>query len=804
MKISYDWLKEYIEINESAEKIGELLTGSGLEVETLESFSTSNGSLEGLVIGEVLSCEKHPDADKLSLTSVNIGGETVPIVCGAPNVAKGQKVIVATIGTILTTSSGESFKIKKSKIRGQVSEGMICAEDEIGIGESHDGIMVLNTELANGTPAKEYLEIFEDEIFEIGLTPNRADAASHLGVARDLKVLLGKPINIPEIALKFPTENVSGFEIVIENEKACPRYAGVVISGVEVKESPAWLKNRLLSIGLSPINNIVDITNYVLHGYGQPMHAFDADKITSKKVRIGMVEKSTTFKTLDEVERKLNDFDLMICDDQSPMCIAGVFGGFDSGVSETTTSIFLESAYFSPEFIRKTAQSHGLKTDASFRFERGVDPEMTIKAIKIATKLILELAGGEIMSPILEKYPLPQSAFDVEVDIDRINALIGTQLTKAAIIKTLEGLEIKITKETGAKLILQVPAYRVDVQREADIAEEVLRIYGYDNIPLTNRLSTNFAAPSNEVDRKENLKRTIGHLLSANSFNEIFTNSLTKPNYTENLDSIDQEKYVHILNKLSEELGVMRQTNLFTGLEVISHNVNRKNSNLRFFEFGKNYYKKKDKYTEEEKLSLFMTGNLADENWQAATKKTVFHDLLNTVLLILEKCGIHEIEKKMVRNDFYDAGLELIAQNKTIASIGLIKKSVAKKLELNQSVLFADLSFEIIFAQRNEALVYEEISKFPPVRRDLSLVIDKRISFKDVEERAKKVNRQLIKEVNVFDVFEGEQIGGDKKSYSVSFILQDQNKTLNDKLIDKTMNKLIQVFENELDAVIRK
>ena len=804
MKISYDWLKEYIDLEEPVEKIGELLTSSGLEVETIESFSTMNGNLEGLVIGEVKTCGKHPDADKLSCTTVDLGNEVVPIVCGAPNVAKGQKVVVATVGTTLTTPTGESFKIKKAKIRGQISEGMICAEDEIGIGKNHDGIMILDTTLANGTPIKEYFDVFEDDIFEIGLTPNRADGTSHYGVARDLKVLLDKPLKFSEPNLDFPSKNDSGFEISIENSEACPRYAGVVISGVHVKESPKWLKDRLSSIGLSPINNIVDITNYILHAYGQPMHAFDADKIKSKKVSVRTLNSGTTFKTLDDVERKLNDYDLMICDDNTPICIAGVFGGVESGVTDKTKTIFLESAYFSPQYIRKTAQSHGLKTDASFRFERGVDPEMTIAALKFSIKLILELAGGKIDSPILEKYPVKIEPFQVDVNFEKIRKSIGADISDEYITNLLKGLEIKVKEEKNDIYKLEVPSYRVDVQREADIAEEILRIYGYDNIPLTNRLATGYAAPSNNVDKKEDLKRTISHLLSSNGFNEIFTNSLTKPDYSESISSINEQEYVHILNKLSEELGVMRQTNLFTGLEILKHNINRKNVNLRFFEFGKNYFHRENQYVEKEKLSLFLTGDRFEESWQVKSEKTSFHDLINPLLLVFEKTGVSQIEKVVIHDGIYETGLELSSGKTKIATIGIVKKEVLKKLDVNQPVLYAEILFENLLKVSERELVYQEISKFPPVRRDLSIVVNKKISFKQIEELAKAANKKLIKDVNVFDVFEGEPLDKDQKSYSVSFILQDLEKTLNDKVIDKTMNKLIQVFENELGAVIRK
>lgn len=803
MKISYNWLKDYIALDISPKATGDLLTQSGLEVESIEEHETIKGGLKGLVIGEVLTCEKHPDADKLSVTTVDIGADAPsPIVCGAPNVAKGQKVIVATIGTTLYPEGHEPFKIKKAKIRGEVSEGMICAEDEIGLGTSHDGILVLDTTLPNGTPAADYFNISTDYIFEIGLTPNRADATSHVGVARDLKALLHKEVSMPDVTGFKIDSNTSPVSVDVQNSEACPRYSGLTIEGVTVKESPSWLKEKLTAIGLSPINNIVDITNFVLHELGQPLHAFDADKIVSKKVVIKTLAEKTPFTTLDEVERKLSAQDLMICDGDTPMCIAGVFGGLDSGVSDATQNIFLESAYFSPDWIRKTAQTHALKTDASFRFERGTDPNMVITALKRAALLIQELAGGKITSDITDVYPSEIKGFVVDASVSRINQLIGVEIPKAKIVEILESLDITVTADNGDALTLNVPPYRVDVQREADIVEEVLRIYGFDNVPLNDHLGTDYLADFPEKDKEKTISM-ISNILSDNGFNEIMNNSLTSSKYAALVDEVNESENVVILNKLSEDLDVMRQTSLFSGLESIVHNINRRQKNLKFYEFGKTYHKLGEDYKERNFLSLFVTGDQADESWLQPSEKSSLFELKQALSLIESKLGI-TLSLQTAKRSYYSQSVEVLAGSRVVGTLGKVASKLLKKMEIEQEVFFAELDFNVLNKKYSDAMVYQPISKYPEVRRDLSLVLDKRVTFADIANEAKKVERRLLKDINVFDVYEGEHIEEGKKSYSVSFILQDFENTLTDKQIDKTMNKLISTFEKELGALIRK
>ncbi len=804
MKISLDWLSQYIDIDAPVEEIADKLTQSGLEVEGLETFETLPGGLRGLVIGEVTSCEKHPDADRLSKTTVNVGEEEdLPIVCGAPNVAKGQKVVVATVGAMLYPGEGEPFKIKKGKIRGEVSLGMICAEDEISLGNSHDGIMVLDTDLPNGTPAAEYFGVKEDKVIEIGLTPNRADAASHYGVARELKALYGAELKLPEVGNISP-ENTSGnIPVIVENVEAAPRYCGLTIDGLTVKDSPKWLQDHLKAIGLQPINNVVDATNYILHGLGQPLHAFDTDKIGGRKIKVKTLPEGTPFTTLDEVERKLKAEDLMICDgNDTPMCIAGVFGGLESGVTETTKSIFLESAYFSPDYVRKSSLVHGLKTDASFRFERGTDPDMPPVALKIAAKLIQEVAGGEITSEITDLYGKKIEPFEVEVSYKNIHRLAGAEIPEEEINSILKSLEIEIKAENEGKLLLSVPPYRVDVQREADIVEDIIRIYGYDNIGTQEFMGAEFLAPVAKNDHGKR-KASLGHLLASQGFHEIITNSLTKPEYTEGIDGFKAEENVDILNKLSEDLGIMRRTLLFQGLEVIAHNINRKQPNLKLFEFGKSYKKTEEGYQEQEHLALFVSGNKFDESWLAKSEGVAFSDLATPALAVLEKLGIKGYNSVKTSNPLFTEGLDLVLNEKVIASLGLVKKSLTKKAGVKASVFFADFNTDILFNKKQKPLVYKEISKFPEVRRDLSLVLSSKVNFQEIQELAKKTERKLLQSINVFDTFEGEQLGEGKKSYSVSFFLQDPNKTLDDKVIDKTMNRLMDAFEKELGAEIK-
>lgn len=804
MKISYNWLKEIVSIKISPEETANLLTRSGLEVENVEVFESVRGSLKGIVIGEVVSCKKHPEADKLSLTEVHIGSGVVsPIVCGAPNVATGQKVLVATTGTTLYPTNGDSFTIKKAKIRGAVSEGMICAEDEMGMGASHDGILVLETDLPAGTPASDFFKLETDYVFEIGLTPNRADAASHLGVARDLKVLLEEDINLPDVANFAVNSTETQIEVKVENAIACPRYSGVMLSGVEVKESPDWLKTRLKSIGVAPLNNVVDITNYVLHELGQPLHAFDAEKISGRRVIVKNLPEGTSFTTLDDKERKLKAHDLMICDDKGGMCIAGVFGGKDSGITHQTSTIFLESAFFSADSIRKTALAHGLKTDASFRFERGTDPAITLLALKRAALMITEIAGGTVSSEIIDIYPEKIQPFTIEVSFKNVARLIGQNLEKDFIKKTLKNLDIEMVNENPEGFTAIVPSYRVDVQREADIIEELLRIYGYDNIDITSSLKTDYLADFPSLD-KDKIQNETSTLLASIGFQEIITNSLTKPVYAEKAEFINSDENVTILNKLSEDLAVLRQSLLFSGLEVIAHNNNRRQSDLKLFEFGKTYSKRNEKFVEEVFLSLFITGDVEEESWLQKSKKADFHDLYSVIQKILFRFNVNDFKTENVEDPLYYYGLEIFDNKSSLVKLGKVKKDHLKYAEVKQDVFYAEVKWEKLLKRKNKTLVVEEISKFPEVRRDLSLVINKKVTFEEIKNTAGLVESGLINAMNVFDVYEGEAIGTENKAYAISFILQDKEKTLTDKIIDKTMQKIMSSFEQKLGAKIRK
>jgi len=804
MKISYKWLKELIEITETPEEIGKLLTATGLEVEDIEEIESIKGGLKGVVIGKVLTCEKHPEADRLKITTVDVGlAEPLSIVCGAANVAAGQKVVVATVGAVLyPTGSDEPLVLKKSKIRGALSEGMICAEDELGIGTSHEGILVLETELPNGTPAAEYFGISSDYLIEIGLTPNRADAASHFGVARDLKAVLGRNINLPSVEAFQIDNHLLPMEVKVENEEACPRYSGLTISGIKVGESPQWLKLRLQTIGIRSINNVVDVTNYVCHELGQPMHAFDAGKVKGNSVIVKTVASGTVFKTLDGLDRTLSDVDLMICNAEDPMCIAGVFGGADSGVTNETTSIFLESAYFSPVWVRRTAQRFSLKTDSSFRYERGTDPNMPIYALKRAALLIKEIAGGTVSSDITDIYPTPIADFRVKMSFRNIDRLIGKSLGQPQIEAILEGLDISIEDRDEKGFTAVVPPYRVDVQREVDVIEEILRIYGFGQVELSDSLSSDYLSDF-PVNDPEKLRMRAAELLAANGFNEMINNSLTKPEYDGYLGEAATESVVKILNYLSEDLSVMRQTLLFSGLEVIAHNSNRRQRDLKLFEFGKTYHHLDGKYVEKERLSVFLTGNIQGESWLEKSREVVFHDLASCVSQILSAMKIRNVEKQDADSTIFQYGQTLTLNRKPIVSFGLLKSSVAKKLDVKAPVFFADFDWQYILKQYDSSVQYKEVPKFPEVRRDLSLVVDKKITFEELRQIAYKTEKQLLRSVNVFDVYEGANLEG-RKSYSISFILQDDQQTLTDKVIDKSMSKLIATYERELNAVIRK
>ena len=810
MKISYNWLKQYIDIPESAEEIGNTLTATGLEVESVEPFESIKGGLAGLVIGEVLTCAKHPNADKLSVTTVDVGGERpLNIVCGAPNVTAGQKVVVATVGTTVHPTKGESFLIKSAKIRGEQSEGMICAEDEIGMGESHAGIIVLQTTVANGTKAAEFYNIQSDFVLEIGLTPNRADAASHIGVARDIKAAKKRELKLPSVD-NFKTDNTSlTIPVVVENTEACPRFSAITISGVVIKESPNWLKNRLRSIGLSPINNIVDITNYVLHETGQPLHAYDADQIGGKKVIVKTLSAGTKFKTLDGKERSLTANDLMVCDgDSTGMCIGGVFGGIASGVSTTTSAIFLEGACFSPQYIRKTGMHHGLKTDASFRFERGTDPNNTVYAVKRAAMLIKELAGGLISSDMVDIYPAKIENKIIEVKDKNVNRLIGKALPREVMFTILEHLDIKIVDKKEDRFNVSVPPYRVDVLQEADVVEEILRIYGFNNIELSEIAGTDYLASFPEKDINT-YKKSLGEMLVANGFYEILTNSLTNIAYHQRHALTFEGEPVEILNKLSEEQGILRQTMLFTGLEVCSYNINRKQKDLKLFEFGKIYRKNtsseaKLKYKEEERLALYVTGSFETENWQNKTRAITYYDLAQQVSHLLQKSSVENIKQEPLNDPLFEYGMKIIKGTKEIGKVGKIKTALTKDFGIKQEIFYADLNTALLFKGANPKFVVQEVTKFPEVRRDLSLVLDKQVTFAEIKELVLATEKRLIKDIIAFDVYEGDKIPQGKKAYALGFTLLDENKTLTDEDIDKTMTRLMSAFEGKMGAVIRK
>ena len=818
MKISYHWLSQYIDIPESAEEIGQILTDTGLEVESVEPFETVKGGLKGLVIGEVITCTKHPNADKLSITTVNVGGATnLQIVCGAPNVATGQKVVVATVGTTVNPTKGEPFLIKSAKIRGEQSEGMICAEDEIGLGESHAGIMVLDTQTPNGTLASEFFSVQSDYVLEIGLTPNRADAASHIGVARDIKAALKREMKLPLVD-SFKIQNLPAgqagaqfkIDVLVENTEACPRYSGITISGVKIGESPAWLKNRLRSIGLTPINNVVDITNFVLHETGQPLHAFDADEITGKKIIVKTLPAGSKFKTLDGKERLLSPNDLMICDGESNgLCIGGVFGGIKSGITEKTTSLFLESACFSPHYIRRTGMYHGLKTDASFRFERGTDPNGTIYALKRAALLIVEIAGGQISSEIADVYPTKIEHKTIDVKDKNVNRLIGKTLPRDQVFSILESLDIKIIDRKEDTFKVSVPPYRVDVTQEADVIEEVLRIYGFNNIELTEIAGTDYFASFPEKDANK-FKKSMGEMLVANGFYEILTNSLTNLAYQQKHQLTFTGEPVEILNKLSEEQGILRQTMLFTGLEVCSHNINRKQKDLKLFEFGKVYWKNQSatttesNYQEEERLALYLTGNFESENWQNKTRAVTYFDLAQQVAHLLQKSSIENTKQEALEDPLFEYGIKIVKGNKEIGKVGKVKTALAKDFGLKQEIFYADLSTALLFKNANPKFVVKEVPKFPEVRRDLSLILDKQVTFAEMKELVLATEKRLIKDIIAFDVYEGDKIPQGKKAYALGFTLLDETKTLTDEEIDKTMTKLMGAFEGKMGAVIRK
>ena len=806
MKISYNWLKQFLKIDAPSEDISNILTDLGLEVEMVEKYQSVKGGLEGVVVGHLLTCEKHPDADRLKITTVDIGtGAPIQIVCGASNVAAGQKVPVATIGTKLFDQEGVAFEIKKGKIRGQESHGMICAEDELGLGTSHDGIMILDESLTPGTPAAKVFNIENDEVFEIGLTPNRADAMSHMGVARDLRAgLLQK-----NASLELITPSVSKFkvdkrtlkiDINVTDSKLVPRYCGVTISGITIKESPSWLQNRLKAIGLTPKNNVIDVTNYVLHELGQPLHAFDASQITGN-ITVKTVAAGTKFTTLDSIERTLHEEDILICDEKGPLCIAGVFGGKNSGVSENTSSIFLESAYFNPVAIRKTAKRHGLSTDASFRFERGIDPEITQYALKRAAILIQEVAGGDITSDIIDIYPKKIEDFAVFLNYEKAFKLIGQELPKETIKKIVASLDIKVNSSSDAGLGLIIPAYRVDVQREVDVIEEILRVYGYNNISFSNKLNATVTnSPRNEDYKVQNI---IANQLNSLGFHEMMANSLTTPDYVSLSEQLKEEHNVTILNPLSNDLSAMRQSMLFSGLEAISYNINRRNSDLKLFEYGKSYRKLPSGHSEKKHLTLFTTGNRIAESWTNAQKPSDFFLFKGYVSAILERLGLDKTQNVPVTNDIFAEGIAFALGNDTLVEMGTVKKSIVKHFDIKQEVFYAEFHWDLVLKLLSNKVKFTAIAKYPEVRRDFALLVDTNVAFESIYKVAVQTEKSLLKDINLFDVYEGKNLPEGKKSYAVSFTIQDTTKTLTDVQIDKIMGKLQSNFESELGAQLR-
>ena len=820
MNISYNWLKDYLDFDLQPDEVAAALTSIGLETGGVEEVQTIKGGLEGLVIGEVLTCEEHPNSDHLHITTVNVGGaEPLQIVCGAPNVAAGQKVVVAVNGTKLYDGD-ECFTIKRSKIRGVESNGMICAEDEIGIGTDHAGIIVLPADAVVGTPAKEYYNVKSDYVLEVDITPNRVDATSHFGVARDLAAYLkqnGKPANLkrPSVDAFKIDDETPAIEVVVENTEACLRYSGITIKGVTVKESPEWLQNRLKVIGLRSINNVVDITNYILHGVGQPLHSFDADKIKGDKVVVRSATEGSKFVTLDGVERTLTNRDLMICNVEEPMCIAGVFGGLDSGVTEQTKNVFLESATFHPTWIRKTARRFGLNTDASFRYERGLDPNQTVEVMKRAALLIQEVAGGTITGAIQDIYPVPAAPYRVELTYGKVNTLIGKVIPVETVKSILESLEMKIVSETAEGLVIDVPVYRIDVQRDVDVIEDILRIYGYNNVEFSDNVKSNLSYQT-PTDRSYKLQNLISEQLCGCGFNEILNNSLTRSAYYDNLSTYPVSHCVMLMNPLSADLNCMRQTLLFGGLESVEHNAKRKNGDIRFFEFGNCYdynvdHKKEGEtlaeFSEDYRLGLWVSGSRVDNSWAHPDEKSSVYELKAYVENILVRLGVN-LQKVIfgnLANDIYSAGLSITTSSgRQLGTMGIVSPKLCKEMDIDTDVYYAELSWTLLMKEvKKSKVTFFEISKFPAVKRDLALLLDKTVQFAEIEKIATDSERKLLKDVALFDVYEGKNLPAGKKSYAVSFYLQDEGKTLNDKQIDAIMKKIQTNLEQKLGAQLR-
>ncbi len=820
MNISYNWLKEYIDFRLSPEELADALTSIGLEVGTVEEVESIRGGLRGIVIGKVLTCVAHPNSDHLHITTVDLGnGEPTQIVCGAPNVAAGQTVVVATVGTTLYDGDNE-FSIKKSKIRGVESFGMICAEDEIGIGTSHDGIIVLNEEVKPGTPAAEYYNLKSDWLIEVDLTPNRVDAASHYGVARDLSAWLAchaEPSQLRRPSVEaFATDRPDGAVAVeVDDYEACPRYSGVTIRNIKVGESPEWLKNYLSAIGQRPINNIVDITNFILLGMGQPLHCFDVDKIDGGKIVVRKCKQDTPFTTLDGVERKLDERDLMICNADKPMCIAGVFGGLDSGVTESTTSIFLESAYFNPTSIRKTARRHGLSTDASFRYERGTDPNITMYCLKLAALMVKELAGGEICGEPVDIYPKEIKPYPVTLRYDYLNALVGKDIPSEKVDSIVKSLEMEIVNHSDNSIDLLVPTYRVDVQRPCDVVEDVLRIYGYNNVDFSRNLRASLSFKT-ITDSSNELRELISNQLTATGFNEILNNSLTAESYYEGLTD-EHHAPVKLLNPLSNDLNVMRMSLLFGGLEVIEHNVNRRDADLMLYEFGKIYSRDLSvestaenpiaPYSENERLGLWLTGNIRTGNWARPEEKATFFDMKAIVANIFARLGINgkEIELKPVKSPFYSNAVEIATRSgKQLGTLGIVAKAMLKRCDVKQEVIYADLDWTaLVKLAVKKKVTYAPLPKTHPVKRDLALLLDEAVTMAQVEKIVRDSEKKLLRGVELFDVYQGKNLEPGKKSYAISITLQDDEKTLQDKQIEAVMGKITANLQKQLGASLR-
>ncbi|GGH26699.1 phenylalanine--tRNA ligase subunit beta [Sphingobacterium alkalisoli] len=798
MNISYNWLKNYVNIDKTPQELSLILTDIGLEVEAVETIQSIPGGLDGLVVGEVMTCEQHPNADKLKVTTVNVGGsELLHIVCGAPNVRVGLRVIVAQVGATCHPTIGESFKITKSKIRGEVSEGMLCGEDEIGLGSSHAGIVELDADAQIGSLVKDYYHIQDDYRFEIGLTPNRADAASHLGVARDLAAYFRSTYTLPDVSAFKEKENPDATVVVVADSAACPRYSGINISGVTVGESPEWLKEKLNVIGIRSINNIVDVTNYVLHDLGQPLHAFDKDKIGGNKVVVRLAHEGELFTTLDGVERKLSSEDLVIADTQKAMCLAGVFGGAHSGVTEDTTDIFLESAYFNSVSIRKTAKRHSLKTDSSFRYERGTDPNITVYALQRAALLIQEVAGGQIDAPVTDIYLSKVDAFSFEVNYKNVQRLIGKDIPTKEIKEIILALGIDISKESDNTFTVHVPAYKVDVTREVDVIEEVLRIYGYNNIELKSQIKASLN--TSEKPDKEVVLNQVADLLIANGYQEILSNSLTKGAYSD-----DEHSAVKLLNPLSTDLDTMRQNMIFSVLTAVEYNQKRKSVDVKFFEYGKTYHLLEEGYKEKQHMVLGIAGKKSLEQWNNDTKVNNFYNLKAAVDIILKRLKIENLQPVETVNPHLAYGLDYLKGQKVLVSFGAVSVQTLNKVDVDGAVFFADFDWDLVMKTiRKNTITYREVSKFPTVRRDLALLVNEEVTFEQLKSIAVKSERKLLKEVNIFDVYKGEKLPEGKKSYALSFTIQDEEKTLNDKQIDSIIKKLILNFEKETGAVVR-